>query len=741
MATVKQTPHTTDQNEIRIENHVDMKLDRIPGIGKKFREKLLDIYGSEQAAVIAVRNGTTGQVPGISQKMAIKLAQNCFEIEEQVKIEHVLKTPDVIAQYNHLLTIIQQFFRTDYAKSKIQLYYPLPKQKLSLIQDRLHLCERAMQFTFQYGDELERKDISRLLAQLCQFKTEYDGKAIRNRIILTDSREVFSKLRDEEIFSPLSIEIIDIGKGEETFALFQEYCRSYEIVLYIGDDHSEVPDIPNLLPLTPHEVTIDSILPESTIQKFAHNKAVIGNAIRLVVLLKSLTDSQTIAEFVSEFDIKRIKQIKEKLDIIDNEGKILPKIDPQLDQYRNIACNFASYVNDTIQQINEDIRQEISSRSIHLDGKQILELYRADLTIENVRNYIPPEVDQIIQEKLQSGLNHLGQTLNLTKAEKSLLDDLMPESIEYPITLANEALSKLEKRIQSRATIYNFITMRKIASGLGDNTRYLFHLIQTLLEFDFFYGIGKMAKQMDLHIPLFVNNAGFWGTDLRNIDLIFPNDDQCPAIPIRYHVGEIGDLSIPRSHLNLLTGSNSGGKTMCLLTCLQAILLAQMGLPTIGNVELSVFDEIYFFKKSSGQLSAGAFETTLLQFVELAQSSRSKIVFADELEAITEPNAAAKVMAGLFYLFLEHSTNLGVFVTHLAELICKELGETSRSMIRIDGIEATGLDDHLNLMIDRNPKLGFIAKSTPELILRRLANSGTISQQGFFQKLLMRFDK
>jgi len=76
-----------------------------------------------------------------------------------------------------------------------------------------------------------------------------------------------------------------------------------------------------------------------------------------------------------------------------------------------------------------------------------------------------------------------------------------------------------------------------------------------------------------------------------------------------------------------------------------------------------------------------------------------------------------------------------------AELLQKEMSPTLRTQVRIDGIEATGLDDKLELIVDRSPKFDFVAKSTPELILTRLARSGSTQQRGFFGAILEKFGK
>jgi len=57
--------------------------------------------------------------------------------------------------------------------------------------------------------------------------------------------------------------------------------------------------------------------------------------------------------------------------------------------------------------------------------------------------------------------------------------------------------------------------------------------------------------------------------------------------------------------------------------------------------------------------------------------------------------------------------------THLGAEIAKNLPVGAR----VDGIEATGLDENFNLIVNHNPVLGRLASSTPELIVERMASS------------------
>ena len=59
--------------------------------------------------------------------------------------------------------------------------------------------------------------------------------------------------------------------------------------------------------------------------------------------------------------------------------------------------------------------------------------------------------------------------------------------------------------------------------------------------------------------------------------------------------------------------------------------------------------------------------------------------------------------------------------------------------VRIDGIEAQGLDENMDLIVDRTPKRNHLARSTPELIVRRLASRSQGPTSEIFTNLLEGF--
>ena len=175
---------------------------------------------------------------------------------------------------------------------------------------------------------------------------------------------------------------------------------------------------------------------------------------------------------------------------------------------------------------------------------------------------------------------------------------------------------------------------------------------------------------------------------------------------------------------SILTGANSGGKTTLLEHVLQNIGLFRMGLPVAGEFRCPVFDDVYYFAKTKGSTSKGAFETLLTQMsqIECRKSvvggRGGTLILADEIEAVTEPGVAGKIIGASAEYFVKKNCFV-VLATHLGAEIAKALPDGAR----VDGIEATGLDEDFNLIVNHNPVLGKLASSTPELIVERMAGS------------------
>ena len=243
-------------------------------------------------------------------------------------------------------------------------------------------------------------------------------------------------------------------------------------------------------------------------------------------------------------------------------------------------------------------------------------------------------------------------------------------------------------------------------------------------------GIGQWAQQYKCTLPkLDSRRPGICMRDGRHILLDVKPD------PVTYGIGGPAN-SKNNQNLALLTGANSGGKTTLIETIAIITLLAHSGLAVPAlSAKVGLLDEIHLLAKVTGTQSAGALERTLIRLAEVFISEKRKLVLADELEAITEPEAAARILGGLLAASNNNSETAVLLVTHIGRSIEAAIGID----VRIDGIEARGLDENLELIVDRTPRRNYIAKSTPELIVRRLAARASGNTANLFENLLKSF--
>ncbi|MEA3200814.1 MAG: mismatch repair protein MutS2 [Thermoplasmata archaeon] len=288
----------------------------------------------------------------------------------------------------------------------------------------------------------------------------------------------------------------------------------------------------------------------------------------------------------------------------------------------------------------------------------------------------------------------------------------------FPVKIDEEAMERKRQELEGRKKRAAFRVKVDAARKLGGLREKAEAEVHALLEFDYAFALGSFALEYGLEPATF-------GKELRVEGALHLNLARAGGAPI--------DYLLDRQHqVALLTGANSGGKTTLLETLSQVAILAHLGLPvnarsaTVPHVE-----GVYFFTQKRS-LDAGAFESFLKGFLPIVTSRGAKLVLADELEAMTELEAASKIV-GTFIEMLRETGSYGVCVTHMAEQV------SQYTRVRIDGIEARGLDEHLNLIVDRSPRMNYRARSTPELILKRLQSKASGDERSVYDAILAKF--
>jgi len=137
------------------------------------------------------------------------------------------------------------------------------------------------------------------------------------------------------------------------------------------------------------------------------------------------------------------------------------------------------------------------------------------------------------------------------------------------------------------------------------------------------------------------------------------------AVPLSVEIG--GDYSIL-----VITGPNTGGKTVALKTVGLLSAMAQSGMPVPASAEscLPVFDGIYsdIGDEQSIEQTLSTFSWHMGNIVRIMDSSTENgLVLLDELGTSTDPNEGAALARAILLRFLERG-NMVVATTHFSEL-------------------------------------------------------------------------
>lgn len=327
---------------------------------------------------------------------------------------------------------------------------------------------------------------------------------------------------------------------------------------------------------------------------------------------------------------------------------------------------------------------------------------------------LPPAVQSVVDSVLDEGRQALHAATGLR---------FQPFIAGYPLRTDEDELARVVGTLAAGAHLERFHADQKTAKALLALENELWDEVRHWLDFDAIYALGRFAVEHDLHPPQFTERLRFDASI--HLDMAGSVDAQ----RIRYELG--GD-----ARAAVLTGANSGGKSTLLEHITQMVIMARMGLPVVGKgVEVPWIDEVHLVTARRG-MDAGAFETFLRGFLPVTTGDAKRLVLADEVEAVTELDAAARIMA--WVLRRLHATDsLAVVVTHLADQVLRHVDPGT---VRVDGIEATGLDDEHRLVVDRCPVMGRSARSTPELIVKRLAATTRGKEKQLYDDLLSVFD-
>ena len=330
-----------------------------------------------------------------------------------------------------------------------------------------------------------------------------------------------------------------------------------------------------------------------------------------------------------------------------------------------------------LEEVRREFQRAIESEERLSDdaSKELSEIRRKEKGIEGK---ISDELNRTLNDKrsmLQEGVITLrnGRHVFPVKAEyKNAFRGIVHDESSTGATLFMEPLSivqlensltellSLERREVEKILLALSLLLQPEISALQENVECIAHL-------DFVFAKAKLGKKMEGIRPTVLEEKKVSLLDARHP--LIPRDK---VVPISIHIGE-------GFRLLVITGPNTGGKTVCLKTLGLLQLMGQAGLliPAFQGSSITVFREIFadIGDEQSIEQSLSTFSSHMTNTVKiLAEADADSLCLFDELGAGTDPTEGAALALGILHdLFQRRVTT--VATTHYAEIKLYALSE------------------------------------------------------------------
>lgn len=204
------------------------------------------------------------------------------------------------------------------------------------------------------------------------------------------------------------------------------------------------------------------------------------------------------------------------------------------------------------------------------------------------------------------------------------------------------------------------VILATLSASCSEHIAALSHNLKLLTQLDFIFAKAGLAIDMNASRPLFNNEHYIQIRKGRH-----PLLDKKKVVPIDITLGKDFDLLI-------VTGPNTGGKTVSLKTVGLFTLMGQSGLhiPALDRSELSVFTEVYadIGDEQSIEQNLSTFSAHMTNTISILEhADENSLCLFDELGAGTDPTEGAALAIAI----LKHLHDRGIrtmATTHYSEL-------------------------------------------------------------------------
>ena len=303
------------------------------------------------------------------------------------------------------------------------------------------------------------------------------------------------------------------------------------------------------------------------------------------------------------------------------------------------ASSTLKHIRRSIQQTNDKIHSQLNNM---VNTSYRTYLQDAVITMRNNRYCIPVKAE------------HKGNVPGMVHDQSSTGSTLFIE----PAAIVNLNNQLKELALQEQDEIE--VILATLSAQAGEHTEELMQNFKILTQLDFIFARASLAIDMNASRPLFNTNRYIHIRKGRH-----PLLDKKKVVPIDIMLGRDFDLLV-------VTGPNTGGKTVSLKTVGLFTLMGQAGLhiPALDRSELAVFHEVYadIGDEQSIEQNLSTFSAHMTNTISILENAdENSLCLFDELGAGTDPTEGAALAIAI----LKHLHDKGIrtmATTHYSEL-------------------------------------------------------------------------
>lgn len=353
--------------------------------------------------------------------------------------------------------------------------------------------------------------------------------------------------------------------------------------------------------------------------------------------------SSEVVAFMHDDALPELKYIGEMVDLIVEFTSLEKEISRCILTEDEMADNASPKLKDirrSIHQQNQAIKNKLSRIITSSSNKTYLQ--DAIVTMRDGRYVIP------VKQEYRSFFP--GMVHDQSKGGATLF--IEPQGVVE----LNNKLRELE--VEEQLEIARILA--ELSSRVAEHYREIRSNLKLLIKLDFIMAKGKLSCKMHASEPK-IDADG----ELRLISARHPLIEYKKAVPVDIRIG--GDY-----RTLIITGPNTGGKTVSLKTAGLLVMMAQSGLhiPASHASTLPIFGEVFadIGDEQSIEQSLSTFSSHMKNIVSIIdKASYDSLVLVDELGAGTDPTEGAALAIAILERFYD-SGALTMATTHYNEL-------------------------------------------------------------------------